>query len=62
MQWSVTVVFLKMGGHRKLFMKFHWIILFRLNDPVYRREEGPVTAIHQEISAIPEADVRCALG
>jgi hypothetical protein len=62
MQWSDSVVFPKMGGHRKLFTKFRWVILFRLNGPVSRREEGFVTAIHEEIFAIPEADMRCALG
>jgi hypothetical protein len=36
--------------------------MFRFNSPVYRLENGSVTAIHQETSAIPEADIRCALG
>jgi hypothetical protein len=62
MQWSDAVVFPKTGGRQKLLMKFRCAILFRLNGPVYGREEGSGIAIHQDISAIPEADMRCALG
>jgi hypothetical protein len=58
MQWSDAVVFPQTGGRRKLFMKFRWVILFRLNISVWHLEEGSVTVVHQEISAIPDADVR----
>jgi hypothetical protein len=61
MQWSDAVVFPKTGGRRKLFMKFRWVILFQSNNPIYRQEEGSVTVIHQEISAIPEADMDASL-